>query len=62
MNWWTTPDVIFALKYAAASIVLWLPQVFRTTAFLMYSEKVPPTFQPSLYLLRGSYPASRAVC
>jgi hypothetical protein len=21
MNWWTTPDVIFALKYAAASIV-----------------------------------------
>ncbi|GAA5877972.1 hypothetical protein JCM3774_004770 [Rhodotorula dairenensis] len=40
LNWWTTPDVIFALKYAAASVVLWLPQVFRTTAFLMYSEKV----------------------
>ncbi|KWU42289.1 hypothetical protein RHOSPDRAFT_36164 [Rhodotorula sp. JG-1b] len=40
LNWWTTPDVIFALKYAAASIVLWLPQVFRTTAFLMYSEKL----------------------
>lgn len=45
LNWWTTPDVIFALKYAAASVVLWLPQVFRSTAFLMYSEKVssPPS-------------------
>ncbi|BGP57915.1 hypothetical protein JCM8202v2_005569 [Rhodotorula sphaerocarpa] len=40
LAWWTTPDVIFAVKYTAATVVLWLPQIFSTTAFLMYSEKL----------------------
>lgn len=40
IRWWATPDVIFALKYAAATLVIWLPQVFKSTAWLAYTEKV----------------------
>ncbi|BGP35025.1 hypothetical protein JCM10296v2_006855 [Rhodotorula toruloides] len=39
-HWWTSPNAVFALKYTAASIVCWLPQVFKTTAWLSYSQKV----------------------
>ncbi|GEM12833.1 fusaric acid resistance-like protein [Rhodotorula toruloides] len=39
-HWWTSPNAVFALKYTAASIVCWLPQVFKSTAWLSYSQKV----------------------
>ncbi|BGP43100.1 hypothetical protein JCM10449v2_007124 [Rhodotorula kratochvilovae] len=39
LRWWISPDTIFALKYVAGSIAIWLFQVFRRTAYLSYSQK-----------------------
>ncbi|GAA5854342.1 hypothetical protein JCM9279_004726 [Rhodotorula babjevae] len=39
-RWWASPDAIFALKYVVGSICIWLFQVFRSTAYLSYSQKV----------------------
>ncbi|KPV71578.1 uncharacterized protein RHOBADRAFT_31005 [Rhodotorula graminis WP1] len=39
-RWWASPDAIFALKYVVGSICIWLFQVFPSTAYLSYSQKV----------------------
>ncbi|GAA5871160.1 hypothetical protein JCM8547_001473 [Rhodosporidiobolus lusitaniae] len=39
LHFFTTPNAIFALKYATFSICIWLPQIFPSTSYLMYSEK-----------------------
>ncbi|GJN93345.1 hypothetical protein Rhopal_006398-T1 [Rhodotorula paludigena] len=39
LRWWFTPDAIFALKYVAGSICIWLFGMFQSTAFLAYSQK-----------------------
>ncbi|GAA5980157.1 hypothetical protein JCM11641_006931 [Rhodosporidiobolus odoratus] len=35
----TSPEGLFALKYATFSILIWLPQVFKSASYIMYSEK-----------------------
>lgn len=51
LHWWTSPHAVFALKYSAASIVCWLPQVFSTTAWLVYSQKGLWTRAPASFSL-----------
>lgn len=38
LHFFISPEAIFGFKYVAASIVIWLPQVFPATAWLCYSE------------------------
>ncbi|KAG8885135.1 hypothetical protein FRB98_002000 [Tulasnella sp. 332] len=38
-RWLGTPDAIFALKYTAISVLLWLPAVFRNSAWFVYTER-----------------------
>ncbi|KZT34658.1 hypothetical protein SISSUDRAFT_1052456 [Sistotremastrum suecicum HHB10207 ss-3] len=39
MDWCHTKEAIFIFKYVVASIALWLPQVFHSTAFFNYSNR-----------------------
>ncbi|GAA5952078.1 hypothetical protein JCM10213_005355 [Rhodosporidiobolus nylandii] len=55
-HFFCTPEGLFALKYATFSICIWLPQIFRPTAYLMYSEKslwALITFQTFLAIYAG---------
>ncbi|GAA5970998.1 hypothetical protein JCM8115_004766 [Rhodotorula mucilaginosa] len=61
IRWWATPDVIFALKYAAATLVIWLPQVFKSTAWLAYTEKVRSRALKLLWKSSDSFPAAQLV-
>ncbi|GAA6043841.1 hypothetical protein JCM8097_007230 [Rhodosporidiobolus ruineniae] len=56
LHFFTTPEGLFALKYASFSIAIWLPQQFESTAYLCYSEKslwALITFQTFLGLYSG---------
>ncbi|GAA5844609.1 hypothetical protein JCM11251_002242 [Rhodosporidiobolus azoricus] len=55
-HFFTTPEAVFALKYSLFSICIWLPQIFSSTAYLMYSEKslwALIMFQTSLGIYSG---------
>ncbi|SCV69224.1 BQ2448_2244 [Microbotryum intermedium] len=38
-RWCKTTETIFAVKYAVIGLALWLPQVFRTSAYFTYVNK-----------------------
>ncbi|GAA5916520.1 hypothetical protein JCM6882_003571 [Rhodosporidiobolus microsporus] len=56
LHFFTTPDAVFALKYSFFSLCIWLPQIFSSTALIMYEEKslwALIMFQTSLAIYSG---------
>ncbi|GAA5839652.1 hypothetical protein JCM5353_003329, partial [Sporobolomyces roseus] len=39
-QWLKKPETIFALRFSFVSIVLWLPQIFRSSAQISYEQKL----------------------